>query len=85
MNWMADILTMLGEHFPLMLILSVEVIVAVALAVAAIGRRRKKENPEEYGNIRGSESVFLHELGQRKSEVCILLRREGYDASLCLR
>lgn len=72
MNWMADILTMLGEHFPLMLILSVE----VALAVAAIGRRRKKENPEEYGNIRGSESVFLHELGQRKSEVCILLRRE---------
>ena len=81
MNWMADILTMLGEHFPLMLILSV----AVALAVAVIGRRRKKENPEEYGNIRGSESVFLHELGQRKSEVCILLRREGYDASLCLR
>lgn len=76
MNWMADILTMLGEHFPLMLILSVEVIAAVALAVAAIGRRRKKENPEEYGNIRGSESVFLHELGQRKSEVCILLRRE---------
>ena len=43
MNWMADILTMLGEHFPLMLILSVEVIAAVALAVAAIGRRRKKE------------------------------------------
>ena len=41
MNWMADILTMLGEHFPLMLILSVEVIVAVALAVAAIGRRSK--------------------------------------------
>lgn len=41
MNWMADILTMLGEHFPLMLILSVEVIAAVALAVAAIGRRSK--------------------------------------------
>ena len=76
MNWMADILTMLGEHFSLMLILSVEVIAAVALAATAIGRRRKKENPEEYGNIRGSESVFLHELGQRKSEVCILLRRE---------
>ena len=37
MNWMVDILTMLGEHFPLMLILSV----AVALAVAAIGRRSK--------------------------------------------
>ena len=69
MNWMADILTMLGEHFPLMLILSVEVIAAVALAVAAIGRRRIRRNTGIFAD-RNPSSCMSWGSGKARSVSC---------------
>ena len=71
-NEIADILTMLGNHFPLVAIGSVEVLAAVFL----LGKTgRNKNTRKNKSMLRGEESVFLKEINLREDESCILIRR----------
>lgn len=72
MNEIADWLTMLGNHFPLVVIGSVEALAAVAL-LAKTGRTRNRQ--KNRSALWGNESVFLKEINFRENEACIVIRQ----------
>ena len=72
MNEIADMLTMLGNHFSLVVIGSLEVLAAVFL----LGKTGRNKNPRKNKTVlREGESVFLKEINFREDEVCIVIRR----------
>ena len=72
MNEIADMLTMLGNHFSLVVIGSLEVLAAVFL----LGKTGRNKNLRKNKTVlREGESVFLKEINFREDEVCIVIRR----------
>ena len=65
MNEIADLLTILGNHFPLVAIGSVEALAAVFL-LAKRGRNKNKQ--KNSSTLRGGESVILKEINYRENE-----------------
>lgn len=88
MNEIADLLTILGNHFPLAVIGSVEALAAVFL----LGKTGRSKNTRKNKSVlKGGESVFLKEINYREDESCIVIRRsdrmpvyvtEGIEKSL---
>lgn len=72
MNEIADLLTILGNHFPLVAIGSVEALAAVFL-LAKRGRNKNKQ--KNSSTLRGGESVFLKEINFRENEACVVIRQ----------
>ena len=72
MNEIADWLTMLGNHFLLVVIGSVEALAAVIL-LAKTGRSRNRQRNKTV--LQGNETVFLKEINSREDEACIVIRR----------
>lgn len=72
MNEIADWLTMLGNHFPLVAIGSMEALAAIFL-LAKTGRTKNRSRNRS--TIRGNESVFLKEINFREDEACVVIRR----------
>ena len=72
MNEIADLLTILGNYFPLVAIGSVEALAAVFL-LAKRGRNKNKQ--KNSSTLRGGESVFLKEINFRENEVCVVIRQ----------
>lgn len=71
-NEIADMLTMLGNHFSLIVIGSLEALAAVAL----LARTGKGKTTHKNKNIlRDGESVFLKEINFRDDEACVVIRR----------
>ena len=72
MNEIADLLTILGNHFPLVAIGSVEALAAVFL----LAKRGRYENKQKNSStLRGGESVFLKEINFRENEACVVIRQ----------
>ena len=72
MNEIADWLTMLGNHFLLVVIGSVEALAAVIL-LAKTGRSRNRQRNKTV--FQGNETAFLKEINSREDEACIVIRR----------
>lgn len=72
MNEIADLLTILGNYFPLVAIGSVEALAAVFL-LAKRGRNKNKQ--KNSSTLRGGESVFLKEINFRENEACVVIRQ----------
>ena len=72
MNMITDLLTTLGNHFPLVVIGSVEVLAAVVLAGNAV---RTKVVLRRKPVLHGGENIFLKEMDSREDEACIVLRQ----------
>ena len=72
MNEIADWLTMLGNHFPLVAIGSMEALAAIFL-LAKTGRTKNRSRNRS--TIRGNERVFLKEINFREDEACVVIRR----------
>ena len=73
MGFVTDVLTALGNHFLMVVIGCVEIIVAVVLLGTLPDRKYKRKSTTK---VRDMEGVFLRENAQRKDEVCILMRAE---------
>ena len=71
---MTDILTMFGEHFALVLVGCMELIVAVILLGISCGK--KQRTVSKYIDEKGIDRVLLRELQNREDEVFIVLRRK---------
>ena len=74
---MADILTLLGEHFSLVLIGCVELVLAVIL----LGTLHGKKTSQKHIGEKGTEGILARELRNREDEVCIVLRRKDFFPS----
>lgn len=72
MNEIADWLTMLENHFPLVAIGSMEALAAIFL-LAKTGRTKNRSRNRS--TIRGNERVFLKEINFREDEACVVIRR----------
>lgn len=68
-----DWLTVLGNHFPVIVIGCIEMIVAVVLAGYALKERRR---PVKSVDTKTAEKIFLKELGHREEEAGALVRRK---------
>ena len=73
MGFITNVLTVLGNHFSMVVIGCVEIIVAVVLLGTLPDRKYKRKSTTK---VRNMEGVFLRENAQRKDEVCILMRAE---------
>ena len=73
MGFITNVLTVLGNHFSMVVIGCVEIIVAVVLLGTLADRKYKRKSTTK---VRDMEGVFLRENAQRKDEVCILMRAE---------
>lgn len=71
---MTDILTMFGEHFALVLVGCVELIVAVILFGKS--HSKKQRTIPKYTDEKGIDTVLVRELRNRDDEVCVVLRRK---------
>ena len=70
--FITDLLAVLGEHLPLLLVGCAEILLAVYLiGKLLLGKVQHKPS----GKGRGAEAIFLQEWKRQSEEVCILLRR----------
>ncbi len=69
-----DILTIMGEHLPLVLTGCVELLAGVAILGKAAG---KGSNRRERGKISGKEQEIFEELGSQKEEAILVLRKDN--------
>ncbi len=69
-------LTVLGEHFWLVLIACMEVIAALILSGYISGRKRKNEDQRRMTEVPGAERNFLKACNEWRDEVCLMVRRE---------
>lgn len=70
--FITDLLAVLGEHLPLLLVGCAEILLAVYLIGKLLwGKVQHKPS----GKGRGAEAIFLQEWKRQSEEVCILLRR----------
>ena len=73
MGGISDILTVLGEHFWLILIACVELVAAITLAAVFSRKSAKKKKKTFFHN---AEGIMIREFLYREDEVCLLVRRE---------
>lgn len=72
MNNIADLFTVLGEHWPFVVIGCMELIIMVVLLGMSFGRKKEKK---EYTNPLSAEQIFLRELDRKEDEMYLLIRR----------
>lgn len=72
----AGMLTVIGEHFWLVVIACIEVAVAFILLGAAHKRKKDRNNRSGGTQIDGVERVFLEACNDWKDEACVMMRRE---------
>ena len=72
----AGMLTVIGEHFWLVVIACIEVAVAFILLDAAHKRKKDRNNRSGGTQIGGAERDFLEACNDWKDEACIMVRRE---------
>lgn len=73
MTDLVTILTVAGEHFPLIAVGCVEAVAGVVLLGKSIGRKKYKK---EKGTLKASEKTALRELGRQKEGTFLVLRTE---------
>lgn len=73
MMTITEILTCAGEHFPLFVCGSIELLAAAALLTAFCGRKFRIEKGPKRSRV---ETLFLQEIGQKEGEAYLLMRRE---------
>ena len=73
MMTITEILTCAGEHFPLFVCGSIELLAAAALLTAFCGRKFRIEKGPKRSR---AETLFLQEIGQKEGEAYLLMRRE---------
>ena len=71
MTSVANLLTVLGEHFYLVAVACVEILAAVVLAAVFSGKKGLREKITE---AKGSEKIFLKEMQHFEDETNVLLR-----------
>lgn len=69
-------LTVLGEHFWLVVIACIEAAAALLLFGIAIGRKTKQKDYREISSMSGVEREFLNVYSEWKDEACVMVRRE---------
>ena len=72
----AGMLTVIGEHFWLVVIACIEVAVAFILLGSALKRKKEKNNRSGGTQIDGVERDFLEACNDWKNEACIMIRRK---------
>lgn len=72
MNNIADLFTVLGEHWPFVVIGCMKLIIMVVLLGMSFGRKKEKK---EYTNPLSAEQIFLRELDRKEDEMYLLIRR----------
>ena len=73
MDHFADFLTLLGQHYVLVLVGCVELIAAVVLM--GILPRRQKSRAARAADATGTEQLMMRELSRQEDEVCLAVRR----------
>lgn len=73
MSLFADLITLLGRNYILVVVGCIEVVAAVVL-LGYIPRRRRRVKKQK-ADFSVSERLLLQELSEQKNEVCIALRR----------
>ena len=73
MDHFADFLTLLGQHYVLVLVGCVELIAAVVLV--GILPRRQKSRSARAADATGTEQLMMRELSRQEDEVCLAVRR----------
>ncbi len=69
-----NILSVLGEHFALVIIGCIELLVGVFFIVHSFNKKRVKKNTGNISEIKGIEKIFLNEIENRRGEVFIIMR-----------
>ena len=72
----ADVLTVIGEHFWLVVIACIEVAVAFILLGTAYKRKKYRNDRSGGAQIEGVERDFLEACNDWRNEACIMVRRE---------
>ena len=75
MDHFADFLTLLGQHYVLVLVGCVELIAAVVLV--GILPRRQKSRAARAADATGTEQLMMRELSRQEDEVCLAGRRSA--------
>ena len=73
MTDLVSVLTVMGEHFPLIVIGCLEAVAGIVLLGKGMGKKRKKR---ESRGARGLERTAVQELGMQKEESFLILRTE---------
>ena len=73
MDHFADFLTLLGQHYVLVLVGCVELIAAVVLV--GILPRRQKSRAARAADATGTEQLMMREFSRQEDEVCLAVRR----------
>ena len=75
MTGIVGILTVLGEHFWLVVIACIEVAAALILLGCMSGRKKKNRNHRNAKEVPGIERDFLKACNEWKDEACVMIRR----------
>lgn len=75
MDNILNMLSVLGEHFILVIIGCIELLAGVFILVHFFNMKRKHRQTGNVSEVRGIEKVFLHEVENRRGEVFILMRK----------
>ncbi len=74
MTYIMDLLSFMGEHFFLVVILCIEIILAVIIFIkTGSGRHYKSKNMK---SVKETENTFLNEFNSQNDEICIVIRRK---------
>lgn len=75
MDYILNILSVLGEHFALVIIACVELLVGVFFIVHYFNMKKVNNKSGNISDVRGIEKVLLDEIENRRGEVFIIMRR----------
>lgn len=76
MNNILNILNVLGEHFVLVIIGCIELLVGVFFLVHFLNMKKGRSTSKNYTEIKGIDRVFLKEVEHRKGEVFVIMRSQ---------
>lgn len=76
MTGIVGMLTVLGEHFWLVVIACIEVAAALLILGFAVGKKTRQKNNRETASLPGVEREFLTTYNEWRDEACVMFRRE---------
>ncbi len=76
MSHITQFLTVFGEHFYLVIILCIEILIAVGLFSMMLTRSIRNNKKRPAASVRGMESEFVDAMNRRRDEVCLVVRRD---------
>lgn len=76
MSQITQLLTVFGEHFYLVVILCIEILIAVGLFSMMLTKSIRNNKKRTTTSVRGMEAEFVDAMNRRRDEVCLVVRSD---------